>query len=364
MLTARFPHQEYITIELLHRKLSHPPPSSPPPSPSHAPRPAAHHVALQPRLRRRRRRRPRSPPSPLPPSISAANSPQTDLSHTSLEPDLSFHDSHFTAPHPSSAAHTIKPTNGALPTHTRTASASTKPKHHLLALPFYAQAFDVDTAEVLRRCLAAVYPRANFLDVLDGNPDLYGPFWIATTVVVILFLTGSISRWLVQGGRAGYAYDFRLLSGAAGLIYGYTAAIPLLLSLALRYLGAGGPDAPASALEHLSLYGYANVIWIPVALVSWSPVDVLNYVFVGVGLALSGLFLVRNLWPVISTTPAQRAKGLLVVVVLLHVGLAVAIKVLFFAHASPALKGGEDKGAGDDKGGESDSDGEGRLLRW
>jgi len=58
--------------------------------------------------------------------------------------------------------------------------------------------------------------------VLDGNPDLYGPFWIATTVVVILFLTGSISQWLRAEGKDYYGYDFRLLSGAAGLIYGYT----------------------------------------------------------------------------------------------------------------------------------------------
>lgn len=75
---------------------------------------------------------------------------------------------------------------------------------------------------MLRRCQAAIFPRANFLDVLDGNPDLYGPFWIATTVVVILFLTGSISQWLRIEGKDYYGYDFRLLSGAAGLIYGYT----------------------------------------------------------------------------------------------------------------------------------------------
>lgn len=89
-------------------------------------------------------------------------------------------------------------------------------------MSFYAQFFDVDTSEVLRRCQAAIFPRANFLDVLDGNPDLYGPFWIATTVVLILFLTGTISRWLAHRGDQYYAYDFTLLSGAAGLIYGYT----------------------------------------------------------------------------------------------------------------------------------------------
>lgn len=59
-----------------------------------------------------------------------------------------------------------------------------------------------------------MYPRANFLDVLEGNPDLYGPFWIATTVVFILFLGGTISKYLAESGTTDrFTYDFRLLSG-------------------------------------------------------------------------------------------------------------------------------------------------------
>lgn len=69
---------------------------------------------------------------------------------------------------------------------------------------------------MLTRCWAALYPRANFLDVLEGNPDLYGPFWIATTVVFILFLGGTISKYLAETGAAErFAYDFKLLSGTS-----------------------------------------------------------------------------------------------------------------------------------------------------
>jgi hypothetical protein len=65
---------------------------------------------------------------------------------------------------------------------------------------------------------------------------------------------------------------------------------------------------------------------------------VLNYIFVGVGFAVSALFLFRNLYPVLSTTDVRTSKILLVVVVALHAGLAIAIKILFFAHGSPAKK--------------------------
>jgi protein YIPF1/2 len=83
------------------------------------------------------------------------------------------------------------------------------------------------------------------------------------------------------------------------------------------------------------LYGYANLIWIPVALISWSPITILNYVFVGLGFGISALFLFRNLYPVLSATDIRTSKILLIVVVALHAGLALAIKILFFAHGSP-----------------------------
>ena len=49
--------------------------------------------------------------------------------------------------------------------------------------------------------------------MLEGNPDLYGPFWIATTVVFILFLGGTISQYWAATEGEPFVYDFRLLSG-------------------------------------------------------------------------------------------------------------------------------------------------------
>jgi len=75
------------------------------------------------------------------------------------------------------------------------------------------------------------------------------------------------------------------------LIYGYTFLLPLALWGVLKWSGSEG----ANLLECWALYGYANITWIPVALVSWSPLTALNYAFVGVGFAVSVVFLFRNL---------------------------------------------------------------------
>lgn len=212
----------------------------------------------------------------------------------------------------------------------------------LWTLGFYAQFFDVDTNTVIHRCRSALLPflpgAAPFLDTLDGTPDLYGPVWIATTVVVILFLTGTISQKLASEGKKHFEYDFRLLSGAAGLIYGYTLFVPAGLWAALRWFGAQSLDI----VECWALYGYGNLFWIIVALLSWSPLSALNYALVGAGFAVSVFFLVKNLYPVISATDKKTSQILLVLVVVLHAGLAIAIKILFFSHASPAKKKGGD----------------------
>ncbi|KAK4211686.1 hypothetical protein QBC37DRAFT_426417 [Rhypophila decipiens] len=255
-----------------------------------------------------------------------------DLGHTDLQEDLEFHNSNFDS-NPRKGGASSGATSGLpLPVTTGGTGPNTGGKRFLWTISYYAQFFDVDTTSVLSRCWAALYPRANFLDVLEGNPDLYGPFWIATTVVMILFLGGTIDNYRAVAGSGDFAYDFKLLSGAAGLIYGYTFVIPVILYLALRYFGSES----ANLLECWALYGYANLIWIPVALISWSPISILNWTFVGVGFGLSVFFLLRNLYPVLSATDQQTSKILLFVVLGLHFGLSIAIKVLFFAHGSPA----------------------------
>jgi hypothetical protein len=87
-------------------------------------------------------------------------------------------------------------------------------------------------------------------------------------------------------------------------------------------------------------------------------VIVLNYVFVALGLAFSAFFLLRNLYPVLSTTEAKTSKILLIIVLALHAGFAIAIKVLFFASTSPVgpNKDGNKVDGGDGK--------EGAMFRF
>jgi len=263
-----------------------------------------------------------------------------DLGHTDLA-DLEFHPSSYNQDQASGKIPTGSSNTGGFFGSGSSGSRGNdgNSKRYLWSLEFYAQFFDVDTNEVLKRCWAALFPRANFLDVLDDNPDLYGPFWITTTVVPILFLSSTIAQYFARAKDQPYVYNFELLSGAAALMYGYTGIIPVALWGALRWYGSES----ANILECLALYGYANLIWVPVAIASASPITILNYVFVGVGFGVSIFFLLRNMSPVVSATGEKTSKVLLVVISVLHAGLAIAIKILFFAHGSPAVKNPDTK---------------------
>lgn len=95
-------------------------------------------------------------------------------------------------------------------------------------------------------------------------PDLYGPFWTLTTLIFTLFLSSSLGASIssyLSGPDHKYSYDFQLLSIAVSLVYAYGLGLPVLLWLALRYLGVG----EWSIIEAVAVWGYGQFIWIPVS---------------------------------------------------------------------------------------------------
>ncbi|TNM98457.1 hypothetical protein fugu_014703 [Takifugu bimaculatus] len=79
---------------------------------------------------------------------------------------------------------------------------------------YYQNFFDIETHHVKERIIGSMvpWPRKNFIRVyLRQNPDLYGPFWICTTLVFAIAISGNISKFLVNLGKPNYLYtpEFR-----------------------------------------------------------------------------------------------------------------------------------------------------------
>lgn len=74
------------------------------------------------------------------------------------------------------------------------------------SLEYYTFLFNVDTNEVLYRLLRSLIPYPpTFLDLVKRNPDLYGPFWIASTLIFFITFSSHIAAYLSSG--SSYEYD-------------------------------------------------------------------------------------------------------------------------------------------------------------
>jgi len=243
--------------------------------------------------------------------------------------DLSFQDFH-TADNPNTLSRSTGHNNTSQPK---------SDKKLLWTIEFYAQFFDVDTQQVLNRCWGSLFPRTNFLDMIDGNPDLYGPIWVCTTVIFVLFMSSTLAAWLAwHGSDTPFNYNFQTLLSAAALMYGYTFLIPILLWGVMKWYGC-----EPGLLECLCLYGYGMLVWVPVSILSISPIELFNHrtianiirwTSVGVGAAMSTTFLVRNLYPVISRAEGKTSRLMLISIVAAHLGMALAVKLTFFAYST------------------------------
>jgi hypothetical protein len=128
----------------------------------------------------------------------------------------------------------------------------------------------MERMQVLERCYSTLLPSSSdYLSTHLHPADLYGPFWILTTHIFALFLSSSLAASITAYLSASdpnsegefVDYDFGLLSIAAPLVYAYGLALPVILWIALRYLGVG----EWSVVEAIAIWGYGIFVWIPVS---------------------------------------------------------------------------------------------------
>lgn len=119
--------------------------------------------------------------------------------------------------------------------------------------------------KVLERCFRSMYPIGLFEDVLNDNPDLYGPFWVTTTVIFTTFVSSSLAASIVAYMHGTpYVYNFGTLSFAVFVLYSYTFGSAFLVWAATKYYGC-----QPSLLNIINMYGYSMTAWIPVSVGAW-----------------------------------------------------------------------------------------------
>jgi len=64
-------------------------------------------------------------------------------------------------------------------------------------LNFFGKYFNVEIEDIKNKFLYSLIPlKKGFNEIVENSPDLYGPFWLYTTLIFIVGVTSNISGYL------------------------------------------------------------------------------------------------------------------------------------------------------------------------
>lgn len=205
-----------------------------------------------------------------------------------------------------------------------------------LSINHYRQYFDLNTAHFFERIGQNLNPfsKLDTQDQLTASGDLYGAIWITGTVLVLLFFCHSISELFTEWWHLiPHSNDNTLerFITSLNLLYGYLALMPLCIYLYTRFHLHVDPLWSYSSIA--SVYGYSNIWWTPLAVLSLFQVftvdhsvvsTIIQWILSLLGGILSGVSIGSKFAPFLSNFP------LIIVLVLAHIGFTIAVKVSFF----------------------------------
>uniref|UniRef100_A0A1A7WS60 Protein YIPF n=1 Tax=Iconisemion striatum TaxID=60296 RepID=A0A1A7WS60_9TELE len=202
---------------------------------------------------------------------------------------------------------------------------------------YYQAFFDVETHHVKERIIGSMlpWPGKNFIRVyLRKNPDLYGPFWICTTLVFACAISGNISTFLQNFENSGYKYtsEFQKVTIAATAIFTYAWLVPLGLWGFLLWRNNKILNLVSySFMEIICVYGYSLSIYIPAVVLLTIQIEWLRWCFIVVALCVSGLVLAMTFLPALRDDNPRVMIAVIAIILLLNALLAVGCKTYFFS---------------------------------
>eukprot|EP00347_Sterkiella_histriomuscorum_P019422 403341685 len=202
-----------------------------------------------------------------------------------------------------------------------------------LTIEFFQSYFDITTNELTMRLLTSLIPfNRKFYQSYKSKPDLYGPFWIYTTLIMILSISGNYSMYLQSSAsETNFVYNFNYIPIAATIIYCTGLGMPFALKLIMRFMGAN--FFSGTFIEIAGIYAYSFTSFLITAFVCAFPISGLQWTFVIYSAITSTGFLIATFWSDLSET--LDAKKRLIVIAFIcgvQVMFLMIFKFYFFQH--------------------------------
>merc|ERR1712194_175351 len=190
----------------------------------------------------------------------------------------------------------------------------------------------VSTEDVIRRIKAAGIPKpdASRESIMEfrTKPDLWGPFWICTTLVIFLSATGNLGQVLASDTRV--ETDWELVTLAACMMYGALFGVPFLTWLLHWAAGQKATAEDANMRSVMCAYGYSFVFLVPASVLMLLPSAIFRWIVCAAGCAVSCIFVKNHLWGDLALTDQKMRYAMMAILFGAHVTIYLCYRLYFF----------------------------------
>jgi hypothetical protein len=164
----------------------------------------------------------------------------------------------------------------------------------LCVFRFIRPYFKVTYNDIKIRIKSSFMPINNdFLKIAVDYPDLYGPFWIYTTLIYVIAAGGALSYYFTNSAN-NYFQMFVPVAGS--ILYSFGFGFPFALWLCMKIF-----KLDMKYVSLICLYGYSLCCLIPVLILCSTGFGWIQWIFLTYGIANSSAFVLINLWNTIRS---------------------------------------------------------------
>ena len=188
--------------------------------------------------------------------------------------------------------------------------------------------FQITSQDFLLRLLYSLIPFNNkFQNLVKDRPDLYGPIWIYSSLIIIISSTGSLTRTLQGNNNKNFFQEFVPI--AAVVIYSVGFGLPILIAFLMKIFGTS-----LSFISVICTYGYSFSIFLPISIICVIQLDILQWIALIYAVFSSTSLLVVNYYRQMGDYSKNKKILIILIVLIFQFGLLLFFKLYFFQRFS------------------------------
>ena len=184
--------------------------------------------------------------------------------------------------------------------------------------------FQINSNDFILRFTNSFIPFNNkFGNLIKDNPDLYGPIWIYTSLIILISATGSLTRTLQGHNNKNFFQEFIPIAGT--LIYSIGFGLPILITFLMKLFGI-----TLGFVHVICTYGYSFSIFLPISIICVIQVNAVQWIALIYAVFSSTSLLVVNYYKLMGEFSKNKKYLIIFIVLLAQIGLLLFFKLYFF----------------------------------